>query len=87
MEIEDPNFPPFVAIGNDELEKMPPAEPGQRIKCGKCKGTHRLERSKNSKGQLTSNLLFYVCGDEPYLGALHGKLLVPHFEQRRKKAN
>lgn len=57
---------PFVAFGNDELDKMPPLKAGDAISC-KCGSSHIVEDSKPPM------LLFYQCGGSTFLAGVNGK--------------
>lgn len=66
----------MLAIGNEELAKLPLAQKGDMIDCPHCPDKHPLECGTNSKtGKEDESLLFYRCKDKLYLAAIDGKLL------------
>lgn len=72
------DFPPFVAVGNDELAAGESVLLGEEIICPKCGELHKLEGGKTPSGEVTDFLLFYMCGGTPFLAGIKGKL-VPRF--------
>jgi hypothetical protein len=78
----------MLAFGNDELEPCPDAYPGYVVHCMRCGEQHSLEcgTDKNT-GEPTSDLMFYRCGDEEYLGAIGGKVVVSILTKRSQDAS
>lgn len=68
-----PDFPPFVAIGPDELGDA--VQGGEMVVCKKCGGAHPLVCATGEDGQPTTLLMAYRCGTTSYLGAVGGRLL------------
>lgn len=72
---------PFVAFGNDELEKKPELTKYDSIKCAECGQTHRMECGIDQKtGKESDLILFYTCGPKSYLAGVAGKSVL-HPEQ------
>lgn len=69
------NKTPYTGFDNKTLSELPKAWTGQKIKCDKCDEYHVLESATNQKGEPT-DVLFYKCGKNTYLGSTRGKLLV-----------
>jgi len=65
----------FFAIGNDELEKCPPAQKGDSIDCPRCGQQHLLECAKTETGE-DNDMLFYHCDGKLFLAGLNGKLVM-----------
>lgn len=67
------NMPtPFIGFGNDTLKTLPDVKVGDTFTCPHCKNTHTLIPPDNGEG----TILFFKCGDKPFLGAVQGKLVV-----------
>jgi hypothetical protein len=64
---------PFVGFSNATLQSLPEARQGDSIRCPKCGERHRLRASTQESAAL---LLYYECGGDVYIGALHGRLVV-----------
>jgi len=66
---------PFIAFGNDELEKMP--DLGKEAVCPHCGKKHKVEYGKKVLGDGTKvedkTLAYVQCGDEVYLVGVNGK--------------
>ncbi len=67
---------PWIAFGNDTLEKLPLAHKGQEIDCPQCHGKHELQAGKTKDGEESMLLLFYECGNSLYMGAVAGRLTI-----------
>lgn len=67
---------PFIGFGNDTLAKLPQAKSGDEIRCRKCGGLHTLEMGTDKRGNPSDVILFYKCGEEIYVGAIAGRLIV-----------
>jgi hypothetical protein len=64
------------AIGNNELELLPPLKAGQRIVCpAKCGKRHTVKNGKNEDGSECTVLQFVSCGKKAYLVGIDGKRL------------
>jgi hypothetical protein len=63
---------PYVAFGNEDLDKLAEVHAGQSILCPKCLGYHELRACDDG----SETLLWYKCGDKPYLGAVKNRLVV-----------
>lgn len=74
----------FVALSNDELQDLPKAHTGDEIDCNVCGEKHVLLSSRDSNGLPSEFLLYYRCGNQTYLGAVAGKLLVKKFAEFRE---
>jgi len=65
---------PFVAFGNEELEKGPKIKKGDAVVCSLCKKRHFVKQGKNSETGKESDLLqFYKCGMTYYLVGVDGR--------------
>lgn len=65
---------PFVAYGNDELERKPHINEGDKIICPHCGKEHEVQAGTNAEtGKKTDLLLFYHCGDNVFLAGVAGK--------------
>ena len=65
------NRTPYIGFSNETLAKLLPAKAGDEIYC-KCGSRHRLVAADDG----SELLLFYRCGDQSFLGAVAGKLVV-----------
>ncbi len=78
---------PFVAFGNDELDKFPPVNDGDFIACPRCKTRHKLKggmgRTDGGPLRYSTTVLTYKCGKNAYLGAVKGKLIVDSLRGER----
>jgi hypothetical protein len=68
------------AIGNKELAEKPLVKKGQFITCPQCKKKHRLAAGKSRAAgeknwKVSTNVLWYKCNGQVYMGALAGRLL------------
>lgn len=66
---------PYIGFGNATLRKLPRVAEGDEIHCPHCNGYHVLETSKDERGEPSTLLMFYQCGDKMYLGAIEGRLV------------
>jgi hypothetical protein len=71
---------PFVAFGNDELDRLPVLKIGDLIKCPKCNKKHKVSGCKNEFGQHSDLLMGYKCGEEVYLAGVSGKNVMRKFK-------
>ncbi len=75
---------PYVAFGNDNLERQPEVHAGDKFTCDKCGELHELRAGKSitlkadgtKEEKMDETLLFYYCGDKTYLGAVANRLIV-----------
>ena len=67
---------PFVGFSNDTLGKLPTARRGMLIDCPHCGGSHELQCAKDGNGDPTDLLHFFKCGEQAYIGAVAGRLVV-----------
>lgn len=75
---------PFVAFGNDNLDKQSLVHAGDLFTCPMCGQEHALEGGKSviykddgtKEERFDEMLLFYSCGDKTYLGAVNNRLIV-----------
>lgn len=71
---------PYVAFGNEELEKCAKiTEEGMEIICPHCGQLHKIEYGKNAKtGEKTNSLSFYKCPTtkKTYLAGVDGRLIM-----------
>lgn len=68
---------PTIGFSNETLERLPHVRSGDTVDCPVCRRRHTLKPSRDQDGRASETLLVFVCGDEPYLGALNGRLVVP----------
>jgi hypothetical protein len=76
----------MISFTNDELDKCPEAHEGMIVHCAICDQEHPLRCTKNEAGEMTTDLMFYECGDKKYLGAIGGKVVVSIVTRRRDDA-
>lgn len=62
-----------IGFSNETLERLPRVRAGDTLDCLLCGQQHVLEAIRDEQGQ---EMLFYLCGDKPYLAALRGHLVV-----------
>lgn len=67
---------PYIGFGNDTLEKLPPLNVNDRIKCPHCGGQHIVEGGKDRDGKETNTVLFYTCGEQVYLAGIAGRCTI-----------
>lgn len=65
-----------IGFSNETLERLPHVRPGDTLECLVCGRRHVLKASKDEQGQDTDAMLFYLCGNDTYLAALRGHLIV-----------
>jgi hypothetical protein len=70
---------PFVAFGNEELERSPRISSGDFIKCPKCRKMHMVRGGKDAHGKEDDVLLAYVCGGNSYLAGVKGRNVMKRF--------
>ena len=70
------NGTPFVGFGNDTLARQPRVYKGDVIECPHCGGEHIAEAGKNGDGSESELILFFKCGDNAYLAAVAGRLVI-----------
>jgi hypothetical protein len=58
------------AISESELTNGDWVEPGDRVHCTQCGGSHELKAGTDQNGQPAAVLLFYSCGTDSFLGAV-----------------
>jgi len=66
---------PFIAMGWDEMEKLPYIKKGASIICPSCKKKHVLKCATDKDG-LDTGLLFYKCKKKTYIAAIKGKSIM-----------
>lgn len=63
---------PYIGFSNTTLSKLLPAKAGDKITCADYGAVRVLIRPDDG----SEFLLFYKCGEELYLGAINGHLIV-----------
>ena len=63
---------PYIGLSNETLNLLPKVKMGEVIKCTRCMGEHVLEPAVDG----SELLLFYHCGENLYLAAVDGRLVV-----------
>lgn len=70
----------YFAIGNDELQKMPPLKIGEAILCPHCGEAHIVCGGTNTRtGKEDDTLLFYTCDGVSYLAGVKGTNVMSRF--------
>lgn len=72
------------SIGNDELDASPDLNIGDAILCPHCRGSHIVEGG-TSDGEKSNLLLFYKCGETPYLAGVAGKNVMRRFLKQERR--
>lgn len=63
---------PYVGFSGDTLARQPRVHKGDIVECPRCGGEHILYACDDG----SETLLFYNCGDNTYLGAVAGRLVI-----------
>jgi len=70
-------MPGYIGFSNETLGKRPRVKKGDTFRCPRCGEEHVLVAGTDSRtGEEVDIVLFYRCGDDWYLGALNGHLVV-----------
>jgi hypothetical protein len=56
---------------SEELKENPQVFKGDSFLHAKCGNTHELIEAKNMDGSSDDTLLYYVCGKDTYIAAVH----------------
>ena len=67
---------PYIGFSIDDLRDRQTVHAGDTFLCDKCNKLHELEAGKDEKGNPAGILLFYMCEETPYLGAVDNKLII-----------
>lgn len=67
---------PFIGFDNDTLNRQPRICKGDVVECPHCGGEHIAKAATKEDGSESKMLLFYTCGDNAYLAAVAGRLVI-----------